>query len=250
MVALAAVLTMLVSPAASASAPDVGSKPPSGIASVAVTGRGHPTVAGKPRTGLQLVPGTTISSADTHQLVVADHTGAGRGTWSRWQWRAQDGWTRVDTPATTTFGYGGVTPGERRIQGDGSTPAGRYPLTLAFGVADPGTEMPYRVITNCSWWIGDPSAADYNRWREDCTGTAADEHLIDYVLDRGLYRQAIAVGFNLAQVRSGPGSGSAIFVHYATGSTAGCVGVTSRDELTETIRWLDPAQNPTILILE
>ena len=106
------------------------------------------------------------------------------------------------------------------------------------------------MITNCSWWIGDSSAPDYNQWREDCSGEAGGEHLMDYVLDRGLYRQAIAVGFNLGQVRSGPGSGSAIFVHYATGDTAGCVGVTSRDELTATIRWLDPAQNPTILILE
>ena len=46
-----------------------------------------------------------------------------------------------------------------------------------------------------------------------------------------------------------PSRGAAIFLHYATRYTAGCVSMDSLSKLTNTLRWIDPAQNPKIIIL-
>jgi L,D-peptidoglycan transpeptidase YkuD (ErfK/YbiS/YcfS/YnhG family) len=43
-----------------------------------------------------------------------------------------------------------------------------------------------------------------------------------------------------------PGAGSAIFLHVSTGGpTAGCISLPV-GELLQVLRWLDPAQHPTI----
>lgn len=192
-------------------------------------------------------PGTDVPHTVSRQVVVADHTGGLRGTWARWEWR-DSAWVKVGSAGRTTFGYGGVKPGPARVQGDGSTPTGTYPLEFAFGRADPGTALPYRTITRCSWWVGSPEA-DYNRWRESCADPPrSGEHMLSY-MNRGLYVQGVVIGFNYDRpVVSGRGSGTGIFLHYSRGNTAGCVGLTDLAELTETLRWLDPAADPVIVI--
>jgi L,D-peptidoglycan transpeptidase YkuD (ErfK/YbiS/YcfS/YnhG family) len=68
-------------------------------------------------------------------------------------------------------------------------------------------------------------------------------------LDRGLYEQGVVIGFNYDEpILRGRGSGAGIFLHFSRGNTAGCVGLTSLRELTDTVRWLDPAANPVIVI--
>ena len=68
-------------------------------------------------------------------------------------------------------------------------------------------------------------------------------------MNRGLYVQGVVIGFNYERpVLSGRGSGTGIFLHYSRGNTAGCVGLTDLAELTETLRWLDPAADPVIVI--
>lgn len=92
-----------------------------------------------------------------------------------------------------------------------------------------------------------PSQPDYNRWRESCAAIGLGEHLIDYGIQ---YRQAAVISYNYTNpVRSGYGSGSGIFLHYPTGPTAGCVGLTNMTELTNALHWLDPAKNPKMVIL-
>lgn len=60
-----------------------------------------------------------------------------------------------------------------------------------------------------------------------------------------MYRQAAVVGYNYDRpVRSGYGSGSGIFLHYATQYTGGCVSIDNMSELTNTIAWLDPKYTP------
>ena len=64
------------------------------------------------------------------------------------------------------------------------------------------------------------------------------------------YRQAAVLDFNYGSpARHGAESGAAIFLHYATRYTAGCVSMDSLSKLTNTLRWIDPAQNPKIIIL-
>ncbi|WCC79092.1 hypothetical protein O6R08_05825 [Cutibacterium equinum] len=149
----------------------------------------------------------------------------------------------------SVFGSRGVVAASQRRQGTNTTPAGTFGIVSAFGVGNPGTKLPYRKIGRCSWWIGDPTQRDYNRWREDCSALSKsdNEHLADYA--GSLYRQAGVISYNYySPTRYGAGSGSAIFLHYATQYTGGCVGVNSHSELNATLRWLDPAKNPRIVI--
>lgn len=201
-----------------------------------------------PSTVNPLAPGTDLPFTLTQQVMVADRTSGSHGTWARYEWRGTEvGWQQVNLSAGSRFGYGGVKPGNTRYQGDGSTPEGTYRIIYTFGPGNPGAKLEYRTVTPCSYWVGETWAADYNRWRESCNRPVGGEHLADYTSN--LYRQAAVIGFNYeAQVRTGPGSGSAIFLHYATGSTAGCVGIDNAAELTETVKWLDPAKNPVIVI--
>ncbi|AKT52918.1 hypothetical protein ADJ73_15315 [Arsenicicoccus sp. oral taxon 190] len=196
-------------------------------------------------------PGTWVSQLQSTQVMVADRTAGTRGTWARYSWNGSR-WVRVDSPAAAVFGRGGVVPSAQRRQGSNATPAGTFGLVTAFGAGNPGTRMPYRTVTGCSWWIQDPTQRDYNRWRESCAlpaGVAGrSEHLADYVRS-GLYRQAVAIRYNYTTPnRYGAHSGAGIFLHYAQSYTGGCVGITSMAELTATVRWLDPARQPVIVI--
>lgn len=214
----------------------------------ATSGVAAMSLAGDP--GPPPAPGTRVRPGRSQQVLVADRSTGARGTYRRYEWRAKENrWVLMGRSASV-FGYGGVVRGGQRLQGSGTTPAGTYRLIAAFGEDDPGTAMPYRRVTDCSYWVLARKAPDYNRWRESCQRPPRHgEHLATYV-DRGLYRQAVMTSFNYddPRVRRGPGSGGAIFVHYATSYTGGCVGLTSMAELTDTVRWLDPDKNPVIVI--
>lgn len=202
-------------------------------------------------------PGTSVSSASSRQVLVATNTGCPAcGTITAYQWTGSS-W-QTEFYAAASFGAGGMNPGTQRAEGDLSTPEGTYPILSEFGIGNPGTKELYSTIDSCSWWIENPADADYNRWREDCAlTTAADsqsEHLIvdtSAVNGVGQYDQAAVIGFNYASpIRTGPGSGSGIFLHYTPhgGVTAGCVGVNDRATLIGILRWADPAANPVIVI--
>jgi L,D-peptidoglycan transpeptidase YkuD (ErfK/YbiS/YcfS/YnhG family) len=206
------------------------------------------TIAYEP-TAPPAAPGTHVRPETARQVLVAARTEGARGTYRRFAWRArQYRWVRVGS-APATFGYNGVVPGDHRVQGSGTTPAGTYRMPYAFGASNPGTSMRYRRVTECSYWVLDPRARDYNRWRESCDRPPrSGEHLASYVR-RGLYRHAVVTDYNYESPnRSGPGSGGAIFLHYDTQPTAGCVGISSMRELTRTVRWLDPAKEPVIVV--
>lgn len=199
----------------------------------------------------RFAPGTSVAADVSQQVMVADRTSGTRGTWARYQWRGSaKGWIKISSSGVgSVFGQGGVVPSGRRRQGTRTTPAGTFGVVSAFGVGNPGTKLSYRTIGPCSWWIEDPSQRDYNRWREDCShlSTSDNERLADYA--GSLYRQAAVLSYNYASpTRHGAGSGAGIFLHYATRYTGGCVAVNSHSELDATLRWLDPAQNPRIVI--
>ncbi|WP_409485256.1 L,D-transpeptidase family protein [Arsenicicoccus dermatophilus] len=196
-------------------------------------------------------PGTSISQLDSTQVLVADRVAGTRGTWARWSWNGSR-WVKVNAPAGAVFGRGGVVPAAVRRQGTGTTPAGAFTLVSAFGKGNPGTRMAYRTVTACSWWIQDPRARDYNRWRQSCAvprATAAGSERLSTYVASGLYRQAVVVGYNYWNVRRyGSGSGAGIFLHHARRYTGGCVGIDDMAELTATVRWLDPARHPVLVI--
>ncbi|BBH67987.1 hypothetical protein ACTI_46720 [Actinoplanes sp. OR16] len=181
--------------------------------------------------------------------------------------RGKDGKWRFALPAMKArIGYGGWVWGTKRVQDTGTTPAGTYTITQAFGVrADPGTTLPYRKVDGNDYWVGDnrdaatynlfqPSASAKRTWRK-----SQAERLAAYPKQ---YAYAAVVNFNKPSgvrwnakrkqyVASKPANtrrGSAIFLHASgSGSTAGCVSV-SRANMVKLLKWLKPSQKPRIVM--
>ena len=125
-------------------------------------------------------------------------------------------------------GRGGIAPG--KSEGDGATPAGRFPLRRVLYRADrieaPRGLLPRAAIEPADGWCDEPGDAAYNRavrlpyqaraerlWREDAC-----------------YDLLAVIGFNDDPVIDG--AGSAIFLHVARpgyAPTEGCVALSLAD---------------------
>ena len=134
-----------------------------------------------------------------------------------------------------------------KAEGDGATPAGRFPLRRVLYRPDrvpaPETDLPTATIDRDDGWCDEPGDPAYNRavrlpypaghermWRED--------HLYDVV---------VIIGHNDDPPQ--PGDGSAIFLHVARpdyGPTEGCVAFALPD-LLEILR---PADGATHVCVE
>ena len=201
-----------------------------GAAATAATGSAaSPTAAAAVARPRQVV---TVSAptarATTARLSVFELDAAGR-------------YRRVAGPWTARVGYNGVG---RAHEGSGRTPAGVWPLGVAFGVGtkNPGTRLSWFTATSRDVWGSDVrSPATYNRHLRCARGScplreAHAERLVHYPV---AYRYAIFIGYN-APPRTVVGAGSAFFVHVGTGTaTAGCVSV-SRARVVWLLRRLSP----------
>ncbi|MPY71879.1 MAG: L,D-transpeptidase family protein [Alphaproteobacteria bacterium] len=136
------------------------------------------------------------------------------------------------------LGRSGIAVDKR--EGDGATPAGRFPLRRVLYRADrvpaPRSTLPASPIAETDGWCDDPADARYNRqvtlpwpgrhetlWRED-----------------GLYDLVVVVGHN--DDPPVPHRGSAIFIHVARpgyAPTEGCVAL-ALDDLREIVEELAP----------
>lgn len=152
-------------------------------------------------------------------------------------------WSHVLGPINGYVGKNGVT--EDKAEGDKMTPVGYFSLSEAFGIREnPGTDLPYRIVTTDSYWVDDPASKFYNQWVE---GNAekdwnSAEHLLDYPEQ---YAYAVVVDYNRNPIV--PGAGSAIFLHCGDNPTAGCIAL-PEDSMLEILRWLHLEYNPVILI--
>lgn len=160
-------------------------------------------------------------------------------------------WVQVGY-TTAVFGINGVVPARDRTENSGQTPAGTFRLLSAFGKANPGTRIPYTAITT-QWWDGRHHSPTFNQMipRQGGCTDAYCERLLNDIPPRGyVYTQAVLISYNTTApyVWTGGGSGEAIFLHYAHQFTEGCVGLQSLNQLTATVKWLDPAQQPRIVI--
>ena len=157
------------------------------------------------------------------------------------------GWIRVSASGVGAhFGLRGVTSGSQCIQGDMtphqvSTGSSLLSVLVIRGRscriggsirARGGSVIPLPLITT-------GGVRTVARCRSRTTSYVGRQ-----------YRQAAVLDFNYGSpARHGAESGAAIFLHYATRYTAGCVSMDSLSKLTNTLRWIDPAQNPKIIIL-
>ena len=120
-----------------------------------------------------------------------------------------------------------------KVEGDGGTPSGIYPMRYVLYRPDrlsapPATGLPVEVLTPDRGWCDDPAHPDYNR-PVTLPFAASHEKLWR---DDGLYDVIVVLGHN--DDPPVPGKGSAIFMHVARpdyGPTEGCVALALPDLL-------------------
>jgi L,D-peptidoglycan transpeptidase YkuD (ErfK/YbiS/YcfS/YnhG family) len=183
----------------------------------------------------------------SQQLVTVQ---AARGSTSAaletWQRRGAC-WRRVGGPWTARLGRNGLSGSKR--EGDGTTPTGTFPLgPTVYGIApNPGVRGRYHRLVCGDWWDEDPASPTYNTFRHLPCGVAPRFGGQSEALWRisPQYRYFAVIGYNAGPVV--PSRGSAIFLHVAVGSTAGCVSL-PEGRLVRLLRWLRPSSRPLIRI--
>ncbi len=181
------------------------------------------------------------------------------------EWHCQ-----TDT-VSARFGRNGTRPLLDRRSGDGTTPAGVFPLgeTTAwdgqrvniFGNRpDPGvrTGIGYRSVRQQDCWGAIPGDAEYNKLvnRPGCSGP--DNEWLPRFGD--VYAHAAVIGANMDPIsgdspnEAGRAYAAAIFLHRhsyssngSTRPTSGCVSL-AYDDLARTITLLDPTLDPHFAI--
>jgi L,D-peptidoglycan transpeptidase YkuD (ErfK/YbiS/YcfS/YnhG family) len=151
-------------------------------------------------------------------------------------------WPGGATPAAC--GRGGVRADKR--EGDGASPAGRFPLLHGFYRADRLAPLPsglaLRPLRPTDGWVDDPADRNYNRL---VSLPYAGHHETMWRGD-GLYDLLVVIGYNTNPVVGG--RGSAIFLHVARpdlAPTEGCIAI-ARDALAALLGLLGPGSTITI----
>lgn len=128
------------------------------------------------------------------------------------------------------LGKNGVSASKH--EGDGTTPAGAFPIREVWYRADrlpkPETVLPCHAITPTDGWADDPQGPHYN---QHLTLPSSERHE-DLWREDGIYDVFAVIGYNDAPAK--PGLGSAIFLHIAREGyppTDGCVAVALSDLL-------------------
>ena len=212
------------------------------------------TAVTAPAAGAVVLDGVRVAAGpDTRQVVTVNHAAGSRARVTYWR-LVDGGWrARMQTGDGRT-GYGGLVPGDRRVQGTGTTPLGTYALLSVFGThprRDAGA-LDYRRIGRGDYWVQDNASPHYNRYRNRRQGgfrwwlPASDVNSSERLADhRRTYEWSIVTDFNHEQVRH---RGSGIFVHVnGAGATAGCVSA-PRSFVRALVRRLDPAAVPVVAI--
>jgi L,D-peptidoglycan transpeptidase YkuD (ErfK/YbiS/YcfS/YnhG family) len=158
--------------------------------------------------------------------------------------RTESGWVKVLGPYSARLGRNGFSTSHR--EGDGTTPAGVFSISEAFGLRpNPGTPLPYRQAGLNDWWVSDAASPFYNTWQvgppNGWDGRRGERLAF---VGRTAYRYAAVIDYNRSPVVAG--AGSAIFLHVGGWqATSGCVALAEAN-LLRILRWLDPAKAPVI----
>ena len=158
-------------------------------------------------------------------------------------------WRIVQAALPTRLGRGGFSADHH--EGDGTTPAGSFPVTGIMGrQPDPGVRFHYRQLVPGDCWVSDATSPAYNQLVGASPCAKPNEDM--YAIGVGPYRYLATVGYNVEPIV--PGLGSAIFLHRhqydsagRTVPTSGCVSLSEAD-LLAVLRWLDPNLHSRILM--
>ena len=172
-----------------------------------------------------------MGSATSVAIVTTPGWRSTRGGMTLWQ-KSSGTWRAVRTGIPVWVGRNGWQYAAQRHEGDGTSPAGKFPMRFAFGAQpNPGAKLAWTQLQTNSCWSGE--RPDYNTYvRRTCT--SRDENL--WASRRTAYRYAAVVGFNDSPAVWGRGSG--IFFHVTLSQpTSGCVSM-SETNLLWTLRWM------------
>ncbi len=195
-----------------------------------------------------------IDKSDQVMIVATDSWGATHATAALWERQKDGSWKNSSGDSQARIGRNGFS--ENRSEGDGTTPAGRFRLTAAFGSAEESsTNLPYSQVAPTDCWISDTRDASYNQWtsRENCT--PPNVNMYQRAQENGVYAHAVVIDFNTG-VDFAVGKGSAIFLYRnellkgsRSTSTSTSGGVTlSESDLMEVFRKLDEDAHPVIVM--
>jgi len=188
--------------------------------------------------------GLTFDNLTGRQLVMVYMRG--RTTQIYCYEKGEDGWQlrREISYLRAYVGRNGLN--RDKVEGDGTTPSGLYPLVFAFGhEAEADTRMEYRQITEGTYWVNDPDSALYNQWTQQ-KGEGLWAYAEDLFGTGVRYNIAFVVGYNYGENMI-PGKGSGIFLHCGDYATDG--GISMKEvNMRKLAAWLDQKENPQILI--
>lgn len=145
-----------------------------------------------------------------------------------------------------SVGIKGFANFEKKVEGDGKTPSGKFPLGAAFGYKDDlKAKMNFIELQDTHYWVSDTASERYNKLINFNPQDAYSEKM---KRNDHLYKYGIIIEYNTQKVVKG--KGSAIFIHIERrkGSpTTGCIAV-SEEKMKELITWIDPQRTPSILM--
>uniref|UniRef100_I2Q2F2 Uncharacterized protein n=1 Tax=Desulfovibrio sp. U5L TaxID=596152 RepID=I2Q2F2_9BACT len=198
-------------------------------------------------------------------LVVAPTFEADRGTLRRFERQRPDGpWVEAGAPSPCVLGRKGLgvgrglTPplaGPAKRQGDGRTPAGLFPLPLAFGYAEAtaaravGIRLPYVAVTDRTACVTDPASDLFGRVVGPEARPAGLRGQDRMVRDDRANVWGVGIGHN--QDHPEAEAGSCLFVNVRpaggppTGGSIGCPETVAAS----LAAWLDPAAEPLLAVL-
>lgn len=180
-------------------------------------------------------------------VVVSEDLNASSASMQRYEKRGE--WEKVGSAVPVVLGRSGLGYGTQKgplkIEGDGRSPLGIFPIASTFGydsVSD--SAMPYLYADERLICVDDVNDSRYNR-----IITAEDPMPGSYERMRrpdGVYRYGAVIDYNPGQER---GRGSCIFIHLNHPDKHPTSGCTAMDEapLVELLQWLDPDKMPQIL---
>ena len=136
-----------------------------------------------------------------------------------------------------------------KVEGDGCTPLGDFPLGIGFGLEFIDLSYPYYQITPDAYFVSDCHSPFYNEWVfvspikqtypypymkvSDKISWLEAEHLSDY---EKTYSYALVIEYNMHPKVLG--KGSAIFLHVKNKEyTEGCVAI-SKEDMKFVLQWL------------
>jgi D-alanyl-D-alanine dipeptidase len=196
-------------------------------------------------------------------LVVTPSAGATSGTMFRFERDSEDSpWKPLGAPWAVVLGPKGLASGRGlfgeplsglpvKVEGDGTSPAGVFRLTEAFGFDDRPRDLhlPYVAVTGDLECVDDPRSSRYNRLVRRGDVGHPDWSSSERMREIPGYRWGVVVAHNTHPVS--PGAGSCIFLHAWEGPdsvTAGCTAM-PLDRIEALVRWLRSGDDPVLVQL-